>query len=272
MSDWFKVIKVEDIAFDDAIEGFGLYSAGLDTNTNKTFEMFRQFMMSGKSPAVEDFIKEEIRINHKNVYRYLKAKLGKKPNEQQITNYIIRVIMHEGTHAGMGLEQANMTQSQSEYGAFVGQFPQSTYYRIKQFLTHPEAGSKEIIPEQLAEMFNMETGTYSPTVDRLKNMIAFVEAMTDDLPESRKEEAREKLIRLELNTRKSLPTKNIREIDDMGHFSVLVERYGSEHVDFIESLYVNSDQEEKMAATVTTTSAPAMFNKVVRGRKKKRDD
>ena len=26
--------------------------------------------------------------------------------------------MHEGTHAGMGLEQANMTQSQSEYGAF----------------------------------------------------------------------------------------------------------------------------------------------------------
>jgi len=229
-------------------------------------------MMSGKSPAVEDFIKEEIRINHKNVYRYLKAKLGKKPNEQQITNYIIRVIMHEGTHAGMGLEQANMTQSQSEYGAFVGQFPQSTYYRIKQFLTHPEAGSKEIIPEQLAEMFNMETGTYSPTVDRLKNMIAFVEAMTDDLPESRKEEAREKLIRLELNTRKSLPTKNIREIDDMGHFSVLVERYGSEHVDFIESLYVNSDQEEKMAATVTTTSAPAMFNKVVRGRKKKRDD
>ena len=32
----------------------------------------------------------------------------------------------------------------------------------------------------------METGTYSPTVDRLRNVIAFVEAMTDDLPESRK--------------------------------------------------------------------------------------
>lgn len=180
--------------------------------------------------------------------------------------------MHEGTHAGMGLEQANMSQSQSEYGAFVGQFPQNTYYRIKQFLTHPDAGSKEVLPQQLAEMFNMGTGTYSPTVDRLKNIIAFVEAMTDDLPESRKEEAKEKLTRLELNTRKSLQTKNIRDVEDMGHFTVLLRRYGSEHRDFIESLYGDSDQEEKMAGTVTTTSAPAMFNKVVRGRKKKRDD
>ena len=32
--------------------------------------------------------------------------------------------MHEGTHAGMGLDRLIMTQSQSEYGAFVGQFPQ----------------------------------------------------------------------------------------------------------------------------------------------------
>ena len=32
------------------------------------------------------------------------------------------------------------------------------------------------------------------------------------------------------------------------------------------------ERAEKMAGTVTTASAPAMFNKVVRGRKKKKRD
>ena len=277
---WFNLIKVEDIAFydaklDDAVEGFGYYSmgTGLDGAGLKALMAMRA---GNKLPKLENFLQEKIRINHKNVYAYLKERFGKEPNEEQITNYIIRVIMHEGTHAGMGLEQLNMTERQTEYGAMVGQFPENTYYRIKTFLQHPAAEGQPLIPEFISEMFNLKPYAYSPMVDKLRNMIAFIDALTDDMKEPLKEEVREKLARLELKAIQDKKKPLLRETEVTDPIELL-RRYGSENRELILQIFSRENHNldgdtEKMAGAVTTTSAPAMFNKVVRGRKKRRDD
>ena len=277
---WFDVIKVEDIAFydaklDDAVEGFGYYSMGVGLDS-EGLNALMAMRAGNKLPKLENFLKEKIRINHKNVYAYLKERFGKEPNEEQITNYIIRVIMHEGTHAGMGLEQLNMTERQTEYGAMVGQFPENTYYRIKTFLQHPAAEGDRLIPKFISEMFNLKPYAYSPMIDKLKNMMVFIDAITDDMKEPLKEEVREKLARLELKAIQDKKKPLLRETEITDPVELL-RRYGSENRELIEQIFTKENHNldgntEKMTGAVTTTSAPAMFNKVVRGRKKRRDE
>jgi|TARA_Y100000114_G_C11761014_1_gene329733 hypothetical protein len=279
---WQKILKVEDIDFDGAIEGFGHYSMAVSHPTpERMAELLFFGSQTGKAPALKDFIEEEIRINHKNAYQYLKQRNEREPTEKEITEFIIRTIMHEATHAAMGFEQQAMADHQREYGAFTGQFPNETYYRLKSFVMHP-ATEPRLLHPMLEQLLEIQGTIKIDAVDKVKDIIGFVDALTSDLdaPSSKIEEFKEKFARLEIQARgqgKSL----IRDIDKRKvGYDFFIDRYGEENKDFIMD-YVSVlmgrkmtaedfERAEKMAGTVTTTSAPAMFNKVVRGRKKKK--
>jgi len=283
---WFDILKVEDIAFVDdkqgipEFEGFGEYSlSNRHSTTQQVLAVMMEGMEEGKRPEMKKLINEKIRINQKNIYRYLKRKLGKEPTEKQITEYVIRTIMHEATHAGMGLEQHVMNEAQQEYGAFTGQFPQNTYYRLKTFLQHPQTEKRILHP--MFDGMGIDSTVSSEKVKLTKELLMIVDALTDEIkPKSTMEKVREKLTRLEITARTQKPRESFRGTVQPSSINDLTKRYGEEHRAFLQKVLLSNiednvkfdDTELKMAATVTTTSSPAMFNKVVRRRKKKRDD
>ena len=295
---WQKILKVEDIDFDGAIDGFGHYAMQVNhPSPERMAELLFFGSQTGKAPSLKDFIEEEIRINHKNVYEYLKQRNEREPTEKEITEFIIRTIMHEATHAAMGFEQQAMAEHQREYGAFTGQFPNETYYRLKSFIMHP-ATEPRILHPMLEQLLEIQGTIKIDAVEKVKDIVGFVDALISNMEErnissSKIEEFKEKFARLEIQARgqgkpllrdtDKTKLKNIagntKEI-----YKFFIDRYGEENKGFIiDYLSVNvggktgtwlRELTEKMAGTVTTASAPAMFNKVVRGRKKrkKRDE
>lgn len=269
---WFDILKVEDIDFDGSGEGFGHYAASTKPLGKETFDM----IMSGKYPDLKDLIDEEIRINHHEINRYLKNKLNREPTERELMEFVTRAIMHESTHAGMGLEQAPMDNAAKEYGAFTGQFPDNIFYRLKSYLQHP-ATKTQIINPSLERALGIKGSVGKESIEEIKRFVAFAEALTDELdvnPKTR-DKIRNKLARLEVTARTQQPDKTFSDVIEPNKVSTWVERYGAEHKDFFEKIYYHrspnfSDEELKMAGAVTTTTSPAMFNKVVRGRKKRR--
>tara|TARA_R110001632_G_scaffold214150_1_gene340814 strand:+ start:190 stop:1017 length:828 start_codon:yes stop_codon:yes gene_type:complete len=270
---WFSLLKVEDIDFDSAISGFGHYVMGARSLTfEEILNTLSAKMGIGEldNKKISDFTHERIRINHHEVYTYLKEKLGKEPTEKQLAMYITRVIMHEGTHAGMGLEQTNQTTAQSEYGAFVGQFPESMYMRMKAFLKHP-ASNNYTVPPEVYEAYGFP-----------KDSPKFVEVIEDTLKVAdglaNNDKDKEKIVQLEALARK----KNKPDLSqsDFMQLEVLVDRWGKENQPFIEELLgtrksspnSNNDDTEKMTGAVTTSSAPSMFNTSYSGKKKKDDE
>ena len=279
---WQKILKVEDIDFDGAIEGFGHYSMAVSHPTpERMAELLFFGSQTGKAPALKDFIEEEIRINHKNVYEYLKQRNEREPTEKEITEFIIRTIIHEATHAAMGFEQQAMAEHQREYGAFTGQFPNETYYRLKSFIMHP-ATEPRLLHPMLEQLLEIQGTIKIDAVDKVKDIIGWVDYLTEGLPKDKAEEYKEKFARLEIQAR-GQGKKLVRDFRPKSvDKEFLVDRYGEEHRDFLTKFgkerfptgRTDVERAEKMAGTVTTTSAPAMFNKVVRGRKKrkKRDE
>ena len=185
--------------------------------------------------------------------------------------------MHEGTHAGMGEEQMAFADHQSEYGAMAGQFPEDTYLRLKNYIQHP-ATAQQFLPTFVSSIIGVSGRHDYDNTRKVKDILIFIDSMVDNLPKREKELAREKLARMEVLARKDKSNKDIRDIQ-INSFSALVSRYGEKHKDFLLKLArsVNeeegiefTDEELKMVGAVTTASAPAMFNKVVRGRKKRR--
>ena len=273
---WFDILKVEDIDFDGDIQGFGHYGM-----SNKPMDMGKimQLVMSGKAPELKDVMNEEIRINHKRIYQYLKDKLRREPTEREIQEFVVRAIMHESTHAGMGIDQLPMTDAQKEYGAFTGQFPDNIFYRLKGLIDHP-ATSVPYLHPMLASLVNLKGSVSSKPIEEIKKFIIFAEVITDNLNVDvrTKDKIKNKLARLEVTARtQGKPFEDLDPSDKTSWYR----RYGEEHKDFLEKLYsLNrfennnakfTDEELKMVGAVSTTSAPAMFNKVVRGRKKRRD-
>ena len=270
---WFNIIKVEDIDFDSAINGFGHYAMGArDLTFEETLEILGSKMGFGevKDKKFSDFTHERIRINHQEIYAHLKERLGKEPTEKQLAMYITRVIMHEGTHAGMGTEQQNQTTAQSEYGAFVGQFPESMYMRMKAFLKHPAAKNYMLNPA-IYEAYGFKVDS-AKFVEVIEHTLMLAEALAN------KEKDKEKIVQLEALARK----KNKPDLSqsDFMQLEVLVDRWGKENQPFIEELLgtrksspnSNNDDTEKMTGAVTTSSAPSMFNTTYSGKKKKEDE
>tara|TARA_R100000734_G_C3291083_1_gene82893 strand:- start:7 stop:855 length:849 start_codon:yes stop_codon:yes gene_type:complete len=276
---WFDILKVDDIDFDKDLDAFGAYS--LENKHSHPQQVMMAMMsaaMSGKNPELKDLVDEKIRINHQAIYRHLKKKLGREPKDKEIMEFVIRTIMHEGTHAGMGIEQFTMSPQATEYGAIVGQFPENTYYRLKTFLKHPDSQRQILHP--MFDMMGIETTTRSEPVREVAEMIAFIDALTDNIQNARQQDkAKEKLARLEITARTQKKQQKLRQISPSS-LEDLVGRYGPMNKRFFEKLLATmrfsnnnvefDDTELKMAGAVTTASAPAMFNKVVRGRKKRR--
>ena len=276
---WFDILKVEDIDFDKDLQAFGAYS--LENKHSHPQQVMMAMMnsaLSGKNPELKDLVDEKIRINHQAIYRHLKKKLGREPKDKEIMEFVIRTIMHEGTHAGMGTEQFTMSPQATEYGAIVGQFPENTYYRLKTFLKHPDSQKQILHP--MFDMMGIETTTRSEPVREVAEMLAFIDALTDNIQNARQQDkAKEKLARLEITARTQKKRQKLREISPSS-LEDLVGRYGEKNKRFFEKIlstmrFSNNsvefdDSELKMAGAVTTGSAPAMFNKVVRGRKKRR--
>lgn len=272
---WFEILKV-DIDFDKDTQGFGSYSMQMDEDVN--MREIHNKIERGDVVGMKDFLKEKISINHQAAYDYLKQRLGREPKDRELMQFITRVIMHEGTHAGMAEEQMAFADHQSEYGAMTGQFPQDTYLRLKNYIQHP-ATAQQYLPAFLAHMMGLkDSGRHDyDNTRRVKDMLVFIDSMVDNLPKKEKELAREKLARMEVLARKDKSKKDIRDVD-IRDINALVSRYGMKNGHFLVKLArsVNeeevefTDEELKMVGAVTTASSPAMFNKVVRGRKKRR--
>ena len=291
---WFDILKVEDIDFDDVcanckgegcrecggtgkLQAFGAYSfENIHSHPIEVRMAIMDAFASGKKPEMKDLTKERIRINHKKIYDYLQRKLEREPTERELREFITRTIMHEATHAGMGIEQFTMPNRATEYGAIVGQFPESTYYRLKTFLKHPASQTQILHP--LFEAIGVETATKSEKVKEIEELLAFIDALTDNLSGKYKDKVKEKLARMEITARTQKKRQKLKDIDPSS-VEDLTGRYGSKHKQFFIKLLLDAagrmkadfdDSELKMAGAVTTGSAPAMFNKVVRGRKKRR--
>ena len=289
---WFDLLKAVPIDFDKDIQAFGQFGEGpieIATRQEQGENIIdilmdivsRTIETKGRRPEIEDLIQEEIKINPWRIYEFLQDKLGKEPTEKQLEDFIVRVIMHEATHAGMKEEQDSMTAAQAEYGAFTGQFPESTYLRIKTLLNHP-ATEKQLLPDFVAAMLRVNPYRTPETTKKLQEIMGFVDSMTEHIPSGKSQDrAKENLIRLEMMAI-TQGKDRVRMQPNFGSLnealSYMANRYGQENIKFIERLYkdeVPEDNEMKLASAkvVTTTSSPAMFNnKVVRGRKKKRDD
>ena len=275
---WFDILKVEDVDFDSTTQGFGHYAlSSKPINTSKLFQM----ILEGKRPDLKELMDEEIRINHQAIYRYLKNKLGREPNEREIQEFVIRAIMHEATHAGMGLDQLPMDSAAKEYGAFVGQFPDNIFYRLKSYLSHP-AIETQVIPPELERMLGIKGRVGKDSLKEIARFLAWAEVITDDInvDTRTKDKIKNKLARLEVTARTQKPKETFSNVIEPDDINSWIERYGEEHKKFFEKIDFHNrfrnkepkftDEELKMVGVVSTTSAPAMFNKVVRGRKKRR--
>ncbi len=264
--DWFGVIKVEDIDFeiDNTERGFGYFTFE-PVNEDKFDEI-----LTKPNPTVLDFLHKKIRINPANIYSYLKERLGKEPTDKQLMEWVKRTIMHEAIHGGMAEEQFEMADQQTEYAAFTGQFPDSTYLRLKQYLQHPATRQQIINP--LGAMFIGldDMGAYQKNSTRvLREIVSFVDSLTEDIRNKKQqEEAKELITRLEVLARKA-GKPHIREID-VEDIKVLVDRYGEQYRDVLVTLFksiMGYDYEEtdfsrerakdfeKQATTVMSTTA-----------------
>jgi hypothetical protein len=284
---WFNILKVEDIDFDKEIGAMGQYSEGIDINNRQEFNAFmnkllNDKMFSSKDPEMKDYIEEKIRINHHQINGHLTAKLGHPPTDKQLIDYITRVIMHEATHAGMGSEQDSMAAHQAEYGAYTGQFPESTYIRLKEFLKHP-ATKRILFPPDLAAMMGIDPSTTYRTPDitqKVMEIVGFIDGVTDSMPNNSKTNSiKEELTRLEITARQQ-GRHLIREFPNFESaeeiYSFMLARYGNDNKDIVDAIHTANGNEiptQKAAMAVTTTSSPSMFNnKVIRRKKKKRED
>jgi len=281
---WFELLKV-DIDFDKEIGAMGQYGEGIGIESREDMDKFleklmRDMIFQSKRPDIKEYLTENIKINHQRINAFLKEKLGRQPTDKELIRYITRVIMHESTHAGMKEEQDGMATHQAEYGAYTGQFPESTYIRLKEFLKHP-ATKRILFPPEMAAMLGVNPKDVMRTpeiIQKVEELLAYIDGITEDIPNGKmKEDLREKVARLEMTAKtqgkpdvRYWPHQTIEE-----YYKFALERYGQKNKEILDTLARANGldpNELKAAMAVTTTSAPSMFNNKAIRRKKKKED
>ena len=204
-SNWWNLLKVE-IDFDPDSDSLGYYTG------------------SGSGD------KGRIGIGHRQIYDYLLEKLGRKPTEKEIEEYIKRTIMHESTHAGHRLADPEFfarPDEQKEYLAYTGMFPEHPYLALKEFLLHPAT------LENYNELsFLLGFGhdlSYKEGPEKIRRLLTYVNrwAKTD--------KQKNKLTKLELAARKELHDWHKDKFPQ--NANQMLSRYGKQHKRFIYSLY-----------------------------------
>ncbi len=316
--DWWEILKV-DIDFDlqerqrglfgqyekgqlelfEFIEGIeemygGRLPLAAENHYIQTFynKLKNNAEFAGKPVEMKDVIKEKITINPVPIFNRVKSIMGKEPTDQQLIDFIVSTIMHEGTHAAMSEEQDFMSPSQSEYGAFVGQFPNNTFYRLKQFTQHKD-NIKQYLPRNVVEFLGInpkDARSESRFSKRAELIVGYIISLTEKIkPKLQQRKYQERLARLEILAIKK-DADFLGDIMDWARsgtgdmIDVLVsidKRYEGidkpedekMYRDIISSVVSSAlDSFEKTAMTVTTTNSPAMFNNKAIRRKKKRDE
>lgn len=251
----------------------------------------------GKPVEMKDVIQEKITVHPVPIYNKIKRMMGKEPTDKQMIDFIVSTLMHEGTHAGMSEEQDFMSVPQSEYGAFTGQFPNNTFYRLKQFTQHGD-NIKEYLPRATIELIGINPESVrseSRFSKRAELIVGYIMSLTELIkPTLKKRKYQERLARLEILSIK----KDAKFIGDIMDWAKSGNKDGNKSLfeallnlgDRYEGFSTPEDQKmfddirdsflqemfgndmTKQAMTVTTASSPAMFNNKAIRRKKKRDE
>ena len=219
---WFNILKV-NVDFDKDIRGFGQYEKrnwlGLDEWVDAM-------------DADKEIEFEKIKINHQQIYSYLKHKLGREPTEKELTEWIKRTIMHESGHAGhdkVDEQFSERPKSQKEYIAFMLQFPESTYIALKNYLTHPETRKKDQFGDLFTAIFGGANVEHDEKPEIIRALLQYVNRWAKNSKD------KEKLTRLELVNRKRLVS--YQKANFPQNLSQAKARYGNKHYKFINRLF-----------------------------------
>ena len=187
---WFDILKV-DIDFDENIRGYGGYWKRGHVSWKEILEAEE----TGKEIPMEG-----IKINHKKIYEKLKNRLDREPTDEELIEYIKRIIMHEAGHAGHDKADPEFEDrpiEQAEYIAYMAMFPESTYLALKNYLKHPKT-KKEPKNKTLDILgFSSEGREFKETADIIRKLIYLY---VDKWAKNSKD--KEKLTRIELAHRK----------------------------------------------------------------------
>ena len=124
---WFDILKV-DIDFDKDIRSLGKY-------VRRNFVTLEEILESAETG--EEIPMEKIKINHWGIYSQLRRRLNREPTEDELIEFIKRIIMHEAGHAGHAdadPEFSNRPKQETEYVAYMFMFPDSVYLALKSYL------------------------------------------------------------------------------------------------------------------------------------------
>ena len=192
---WFDILKV-DIDFEaethTAPQGYGHY-------WKRRFANLPEHMKGEEIPM------EGIKINHKKIYEKLKNRLDREPTDEELIEYIKRIIMHEAGHAGHDKadpEFENRPMEQAEYIAYMSMFPESTYLALKNYLKHPKTMKEPKNRALHALGFSSEGREFKETADIIRKLIYLY---VDKWAKNSKD--KEKLTRIELAHRKLMDNK-----------------------------------------------------------------
>ena len=204
---WWDILKV-DIDFSDDAKGHGHY---------ESWGKPLQHMSN-------------IKINHKKIYKYLNDKLGRKPTEKELMEYVKRVIMHESTHAAHDAADEEFywhSNPKKEYVAYMGMFPENPYVALKEFLEHPDTIEQDF--NKLAYMLGLSQElTHKEMPAKIARLINYVNRW------AKTNRQKNKLTRLELLARKELKDWNKDKFPQSA--KQMLARYGQKHKKFIYSL------------------------------------
>tara|TARA_R100000152_G_C6681550_1_gene115278 strand:- start:47 stop:730 length:684 start_codon:yes stop_codon:yes gene_type:complete len=222
---WFDILKV-DIDFDEDIRGLGHYWK----RNLVSWEDMVEAEKTGKEIPMEG-----IKINHKKIYEKLKNELDREPTDEELVEYVKRIIMHESGHAGHDKADPEFDDrpiEQAEYVAYMAMFPESTYLALKNYLKHPETLKK---PKNIGLfMFGAEGREFKETADTIRKLILYVNKWAKNSKD------KEKLTRIELAHRKLMDKKGwgATQKDAFPQdLSQALARYGKNFHKFIRRLF-----------------------------------
>ena len=221
---WFDILKV-DIDFDKDIRSLGKY-------VRRNFVTLEEILESAETG--EEIPMEEIKINHWGIYSKLRRRLNREPTEDELIEFIKRIIMHEAGHAGHAdadPEFSNRPKQETEYVAYMFMFPDSVYLALKSYLKHPRT-KKDINHQLLIDLgFYDEQVEFKEESETIRKLLNYVDRF------AKTSKDKEQLIRIELAHRKIMTKFDKNRFPQ--NLNQAKARYNKKFHKFIKKLFGN---------------------------------
>ena len=217
---WMEILKV-DIDFDKDIPHLGLFNIKYRWKTKELIDMLE----------TGDFDAREIKINHHTIYYALKRKLKREPTDEELIEFVKRVIMHESGHAAhydADDKVLDLPEEQLEYVASILEFPESAYIALKQYLTHPATYNPIQENERMSYIFGAKEYTRKKQPEIMRKLLRYVNLR------AKSSKDKEKLLRIELAHRKKMPKYQRQNIPI--NLEQAKARYNSKFYPFLKKL------------------------------------